>query len=227
MLSLCAFFLALCSIAYELLLGQTLSAFLGNTVLRYSVTIGLYMMSMGVGALFARRKILEYPLRSLQYVELALSLLGGLSLSFLFLVYSLGLDGVGFSVLAHFLIIVIGVLTGLELPLLFSVARAAKGTERSIILGIDYIGAFAGTLLFAFVLYPELGLFPSCFLVASVNAVVGLMLLQFHRSSGIEKELHISHKILGWQALVLVACLSAYLYSDLIHSFWLGIYTSG
>ena len=38
------FVLAFCSIVYELLLGQTLSAFLGNTVLRYSVTIGLYMM---------------------------------------------------------------------------------------------------------------------------------------------------------------------------------------
>ena len=40
------FILAFCSIVYELLLGQTLSAFLGNTVLRYSVTIGLYMMSL-------------------------------------------------------------------------------------------------------------------------------------------------------------------------------------
>ena len=41
--------LAFCSIVYELLLGQTLSAFFGNTVLRYSVTIGLYLFAMGMG----------------------------------------------------------------------------------------------------------------------------------------------------------------------------------
>ena len=51
------FVLAFCSIVYELLLGQSLSAFLGNTVLRYSVTIGLYMLSMGIGSLLAEGKI--------------------------------------------------------------------------------------------------------------------------------------------------------------------------
>lgn len=50
--------LAFCSIVYELLLGQSLSAFMGNTVLRYSVTIGLYLFSMGMGALFAEGPLL-------------------------------------------------------------------------------------------------------------------------------------------------------------------------
>ena len=56
------FILAFCSIVYELLLAQSLTAFLENTVLRYSITIGLYMFSMGYGALIAEKKlvILKY-----------------------------------------------------------------------------------------------------------------------------------------------------------------------
>ena len=63
------FILAFCSIVYELLLGQTLSAFLGNTVLRYSVTIGLYMMSLGIGSMIAEGRFVERPVTSLLRVE--------------------------------------------------------------------------------------------------------------------------------------------------------------
>lgn len=226
MLSLCAFTLALCSIAYELLLGQTLSAFLGNTVLRYSVTIGLYMMSMGLGALFARNRLTEAPLQSLQAVELGLSLIGGFSISVLFLIHSIGLDGIPFSAIAHGLIIVIGFLTGIELPLLFLVGKLARGTDRNIILGIDYIGAFAGTLLFAFILYPVLGLFPASFLVASLNAVVGVALCWF-RSSSEQAGLHLSPSILTGQLVTLLACVVAYANSDFINAFWLQLYIGG
>ena len=59
------FILAFCSMAYELLLGQSLSAFMGNTVLRYSVTIGLYMLSMGIGSLMAEGRIVKHPVTSL------------------------------------------------------------------------------------------------------------------------------------------------------------------
>jgi spermidine synthase len=55
------FVLAFCSIVYELLLGQALSAFLGNTVLRYSVTIGLYMMSLGIGSMIAEGRFVARP----------------------------------------------------------------------------------------------------------------------------------------------------------------------
>ena len=45
------FILAFCGLSYELILAQGLSAFLDNTVLRYSTTIGLYMFALGLGAL--------------------------------------------------------------------------------------------------------------------------------------------------------------------------------
>lgn len=225
MLSLCTFTLALCSIVYELLLGQILSAFLGNTVLRYSVTIGLYMASMGVGALLAKRRVLEKPLYSLQAVELALSLIGAGSLSLLFMIHSIGIDGIVFSLFAHSLIIVIGLLTGLELPLLFAVGKAARGSDRNIVLGVDYIGAFAGTLLFAFVLYPELGLFAASFLIASLNAITGVALLIFRLRSK-EQKLSSSPTMLVLQSLVVIGCVLGFQYSAEINAFWINTYVS-
>ena len=187
----CTFVLAFCSITYELLLGQTLSAFLGNTVLRYCVTIGLYMLSMGIGAMLANRRALRRPVRSLQQVEILLTVLGGASVMSLFLADGAGTPGWALALGAHVLVIVIGVLTGLEIPLLIE-ARAHAGSARSDgaqggtaqgdsghageVLGIDYAGAFAGTVLFALWFYPRLGIVPTAFGVASLNALMGLVL---------------------------------------------------
>lgn len=94
-----AFLLAFCSIIYELLLGQSLSAFLGNTVLRYSVTIGLYMLSMGIGALLAEGRFVKHAVTTLLKVEVLLTVCGGFSVIFLLLVDSAGVPDVVFFLL--------------------------------------------------------------------------------------------------------------------------------
>lgn len=171
------FVLAFCSIVYELLLGQSLSAFLGNTVLRYSVTIGLYMLSMGLGSLLAEGRFVKHPVITLLSVEIALTVTGGFSVIFLMLVNSVGLPDIVFLGSAHFLIILIGVLTGFEIPLLIELRNLeVEGSERKV-LGVDYLGAFSGTVVFAFVFYPVVGLIPTAFLVALLNAFVGVLLL--------------------------------------------------
>src|SRR5262249_12617954 len=70
--------IALCSIVYELLLAQTLSALLGNTVLRYSVTIGCFLGALGLGAILCGSDATDAA-RRLTRVELALSALGGVA----------------------------------------------------------------------------------------------------------------------------------------------------
>ena len=90
------FILAFCSIAYELLLGQSLSAFLGNTVLRYSVTIGLYMLSTGIGAMFAEGKLVKRPMITLLKIELLLTVTGGFSVILLLVLNSAPLPGIIF-----------------------------------------------------------------------------------------------------------------------------------
>ena len=193
--------LAFCSIVYELLLGQTLSAFLGNTVLRYSVTIGLYMFSMGIGALIAGPRVLRSPVLSLQRIELALAILGGLSVPLVFMVDSLSGSTLLLSIVAHGLIIVIGILTGLELPLLAEI-QAEVENSTSKILGIDYIGAFVGTVAFALWFYPQLGIFATAFFVATLNALVGVLLPLYLRGQA-----DVSKPLVYSQVAVLIALL--------------------
>ena len=98
------FLLGFCSIVYELLLGQSLSAFLGNTVLRYSVTIGLYMLSMGIGALMAEGRWVKHAATTLLKVEILLTVVGGFSVIFLLILNSVGMPDLLFSAFAHLLI---------------------------------------------------------------------------------------------------------------------------
>jgi len=171
------FVLAFCSIVYELLLGQSLSAFLGNTVLRYSVTIGLYLFSMGIGSLLTENRLLRNPVLTLLKIETLLTCLGGFALVILHAFSLSGMPSVFFSAGAHGLIVIIGILSGAEIPLLIAIREQEKSGTSNFVLGIDYIGAFLGTILFAFVFYPRVGLMPTAFFIGLLNAAAGLALI--------------------------------------------------
>jgi spermidine synthase len=205
------FILAFCSIAYELLLGQSLSAFLGNTVLRYSVTIGLYMLSMGIGSLMAEGRFVKSPVTSLLKIELLLTVTGGFSVIVLLILDSTGMPPLLFSALAHSLIIIIGIFTGFEIPLLMHLKNLETDQSESSVLGVDYLGAFFGTVVFAFVFYPIVGLIPTAFFVATLNAAVGVGLLT--QASKVQSQEHRQYRVLiavqSVLLIVLVACLSS------------------
>lgn len=177
MIYLFTFLLAFCSIVYELLLGQSLSAFMGNTVLRYSVTIGLYMLSMGIGALLADGRAMQHAVTNLLKVEALLTVCGGFSVIFLLILSSAGLPGAVFFVLAHGLIILIGILTGFEIPLLIRLRNLEVERSEHAVIGVDYLGALLGTVVFAFFLFPVAGLIATAFITALLNALVGVFLI--------------------------------------------------
>jgi spermidine synthase len=217
------FVLAFCSIVYELLLGQTLSAFFGNTVLRYSVTIGLYMASMGLGALYLQWRRARSSVLRLQVVEILLTVCGGGSVVGIFLLDGAGLPTLPLSIWAHFLIIVIGVLTGMEIPLLIEIRNRDRRSSETSVLGVDYIGAFAGTLVFAFYFYPTFGLVPSAFLVSLLNAVVGMLLLTQRGKLG-SGERGRFHTLLAGQALLLAVLALLLWRADAISEMCLSLY---
>lgn len=171
------FVLAFCSIAYELLLGQALSAFLGNTVLRYSVTIGLYMLSLGIGSLIAEGRLIHRPVLTLLLIEVFLTLSGGGSVVLLFLINSQASSPWTIFSIAHGLIILIGILSGFEIPLLIKIKANRTPDADNSIIGVNYLGAFLGTVVFAFVLYPYAGIIATPFWIAICNALMGLLLL--------------------------------------------------
>lgn len=180
-LGILAFVTALISIVYELLLAQILASTLGNTNLRYGMTVGIYIASLGIGALICEKKKLEF--RHLVSIELSLSCLGLLSpalfIMFDHLVrnYFPGTEDVftafqtflsyGFT---HSIIVIIGVLSGMELPLLM--AKAKDKTSGRKILGIDYLGTVCGAVMFPLLFLPWLGVFGTALCVAGLNVLV-------------------------------------------------------
>lgn len=182
---------AFCSLVYELMLAQTLSAILGNTVLRYSITIGCYLGALGVGALLCGNRPGD-PVRRLIRVELTLSALGGVAVPLFYfldagqrlLYYSVAAGSLwesvaplGFLALTHVVIVAIGLLSGFEVPLLLRLGEDIQPRSTNRVLGVDYFGALLGSVLFPIVLLRTLGLIATGFVVALLNAVAAALLV--------------------------------------------------
>lgn len=193
------FILASCSIIYELLLAQALSSTMGNTALRYNITVGLYIASMGVGALLFNKIFKDNYKKQLIKVELALALIGGLAPIIVLTndtmmnLFSLSI-GVSFfssltqntlSLLNHSLIVCIGFLSGLELPLLIELGKKIKKSYGTKVLAVDYAGTLFGVVSFPLVIFPYLSLFTIGYLIAFLNSSVALYLVFDFFKSGV------------------------------------------
>ncbi len=112
-------------------------------------------------------------LRTFVEVEIAVALLGGISAPLLFLGFA-RLDW--FQVLLYGVVFGIGVLVGLELPLLMRILRDHLDFKELVarVLAFDYIGALAASLLFPLFLVPQLGLVRTSLVFGIINALVGL-----------------------------------------------------
>ncbi len=191
------FFLATTSIIYELVLAQTLSILSGNTVLWFSLTIGFFLGSMGLGSLYYK-----YFFKKNNYcanlinVEILLIIAGSLGVLFIygahlitgyllykeFAVAALVL----FPVWSFLVITIIGFLTGIELPLLFEIgAKTAQKPIYNKILALDYVGSFIGALLFPLILVLLFSSVTIGILAALVNTLVLLFIAYHHKVRGI------------------------------------------
>src|SRR5690349_2319583 len=163
---------AACGLIYELITGTLASYLLGDSVLQFSTIIGCYLFAMGIGSALSR-----YIHRGLAYrfvwIELLLGVVGGFSSALLFLAFAYSQ---GFQFLMYALVIVIGVLVGLEIPLLMRIVRDRYQFRDVIahVLTFDYLGALGASLLFPILLVPRLGLVRSAMLFGLVNAGVAL-----------------------------------------------------
>jgi len=111
--------IAACGLIYELIAGTLASYLLGDSVLQFSTIIGCYLFAMGIGSALSR-----YIDRGLAYrfvwIELLLGVVGGCSSALLFLAFAYTQ---GFQLLMYALVVVIGILVGLEIPLLMRLVR--------------------------------------------------------------------------------------------------------
>jgi spermidine synthase len=183
------FVLAAASIMYELIIADTIATLAGSAVVWYSITIGLYLLSLGFGAFYAEGALKRRPyLLTLLYTEILLVILGSTAVLALhvahmahvfFLVQGLlPLAAIIFPLVALSYIIAIGFLTGIELPVL--IVWANDSTDRNVInrvFAFDYVGDLTGALLVPIVLIPLLSAVHAGFVTALINLVVAVVIV--------------------------------------------------
>jgi spermidine synthase len=164
--------IASCGLVYELIAGTLASYLLGDSVTQFSTVIGSYLAAMGVGSWLSR-----YVGRGLAtrfvVVELLVGLVGGFSSAILFAAFAYTS---AFRLVLYVLVTVVGVLVGLEIPLLMRILRDRFDFRDVVahVLTFDYLGALGASLLFPMVLVPHLGLVRSALLFGLINAGVAL-----------------------------------------------------
>jgi spermidine synthase len=171
--------IASCGLVYELVAGALASYLLGDSVTQFSLVIGVYLTSLGLGA-FLSRFVVRGVARRFVEAEIGVALLGGLSAPLLFFAFS---SPRWFSPVFYGVVVGIGTLVGLEIPLLM---RLLKDTVVfrdlvSQVLTFDYLGSLAASILFPLVLLPRLGLTRTSVLFGLLNAAVAFWSIRLFR----------------------------------------------
>ena len=111
--------IAACGLVYELVAGALASYLLGDSVTQFSTVIGVYLASMGVGSWLSRYLTRGLASRFVA-IELMVAVVGGWSSALLFLAFAYT---EAFRVALYAIVAIIGILVGLEVPLLMRLLK--------------------------------------------------------------------------------------------------------
>jgi spermidine synthase len=164
--------IAACGLIYELIAGTLASYLLGDSVFQFSTIIGTYLFAMGIGSWLSRFIARDLVARFVS-LELMVGLVGGFSSSIMFLAFAYS---EGFRLILYLVVVAVGILVGLEIPLLMRILKERFQFKELIshVLTFDYLGALGASILFPIILVPRLGLVRSALLFGIMNAGVAL-----------------------------------------------------
>jgi len=167
------FLIAICGLIYQLLESTLSSYLLGDSIYHFSLVIGLFMSSMGIGA-WLSRFIEENLERAFVQLQLTIAILGGFSAFILFFAFAYIHN---YSAFLYLITISLGTMLGIEIPLIIRILKEnfSLKTNISNVFTVDYVGALFASLLFPLVLVPKLGLMQTSFLFGMINLFVGAM----------------------------------------------------
>lgn len=162
--------IATCGILYELLLSSISSYFLGNSILQFSLTIGLFMFFMGVGS-YVSKYLKKNLFETFIIIEIVLGFFGGLSALALNMIFAY----TSHYYLYNFLFIaLLGSLIGIEIPIVTRIIVKYSTLKETVaqVLSFDYIGALAASIIFPLLLLPKLGIISTAFVIGILNLSV-------------------------------------------------------
>lgn len=168
--------ISICSIIYELIISSMSTYLIGDSVKQYSITIGLYMSAMGIGS-YLSKKVKNDLFKKFIYVELLTGILGGFSTLILFLA---NIYTEIYYLIMYLLVIGIGILVGLEIPILTRIIEENNSNIRVNLANIftfDYIGGLVGSISFPLFLFPKLGFITTALCVGTINIFVALIII--------------------------------------------------
>lgn len=170
------FLVATCGLIYELIAGALASYLLGDSVLQFSTIIGCYLFAMGVGSYLSKYVGRRYPSVAFIRLQNSIAFLGGFSAAIMHLSYSY--SG-GFRLVLYLLVFLIGMLVGVEIPLIMNILKRNYGFRELVshVLALDYLGALLASVLFPLVLIPYLGLIRTAFVCGLINVAVAAVFL--------------------------------------------------
>jgi spermidine synthase len=198
------FAVAVAGLVYELIAGAVSSYLLGDSVTQFSLVIGVFMTSMGIGA-WASRYVDEAE-QGFTLSQILLGIVGGFSAPMLFLAYGY-LDGLQMILFA--IVISIGALSGLEIPLITRILqeRGAMNHTLSSVLTADYAGALVAAVAFPLLVVPQLGLMAASLVFGLLNLLVaGISVWMFRDKIG--------WALRGAWVFGLGACIAGLVWSD-------------
>ena len=166
---------AVCGLVYELLAGALSSYLLGASVTQFSLVVGVFLSAMGIGS-YLSQHLRSGLVAVFVAVEMGVGLVGGLIglLGYAAFAYTQS-----YQTLLLSLVLVVGVLIGLEVPVVIRILQRRTEIRISVanVLSADYLGALAGSLLFPFLLVPEAGLVRAGLIAGLANVAVGWVTL--------------------------------------------------
>ena len=167
-----SFLLAFCSLFYEFVYAQILSVCIGGTKTQYLITISLFTFALGMGSLLFNHFSKVTDTKKIFFrIEMMLTLLGSLGPFFLAWLLQAKEETPAFLNLkisfSYFFIFLIGLLSGFELPCLFSLLNSSHGK----ILAWDYMGMLSASVAFPFLFLPYLGTAAATLFVSNINAM--------------------------------------------------------
>lgn len=167
------FVIASCGLIYELVAGALSSYLLGDSVTQFSTVIGTYLFAMGLGSWLSRHVHNRIP-QTFILIELMVGLIGGFSAAILFLCFAIA--GEPFRIILYFLVAFVGVLIGIEIPLVMRMLeKDLKLSELvSSVLSVDYLGALLVSVLFPLLLAPQLGFIRTSLMFGVFNVAVAI-----------------------------------------------------
>jgi spermidine synthase len=208
-LGLVMFLLGGCGLAYEYTFSKVASDLLGNSVQQWSIVIALMLFAMGLGAevqKHVKEERLADVLIGSQAVLAVLGAYGPIALLYIF-----ALEPTHFALVQYGFTLLIGVIIGLEIPLIVRLNEHFSPEVRANlarVLKLDYIGALFGSLLWVFFLLKFFSVTETAFVLGLTStATAAFCLALFRGQTTFPRTLASSLAVAG------VACLAGFVNS--------------